>query len=301
MNEINSFTSHRSIVYRISLHPDRAFCQKTRARQMIEYSMSIVSREIEARSILTKTGIPGSDYCLNPYLGCAHGCRYCYATFMKKYTGHTEKWGSFVDAKTNAPDILRKQMKRVKNGSVIISSVTDPYQPLEARYQLTRKCLSILLEHGFSINILTKSPLVLRDMDLIRKFQDIEVGITITTNDEKIRKIFEPNAPPIGARIHTLRKLHEQGIRTYVFIGPLLPMNPETLSKEIRQYIRYAYISKMNYISKTQYIYKRMNMDPWLEPRFLDEIKKKLQRYLDGKMTDNDNFSGTQLFAAELN
>jgi DNA repair photolyase len=174
-------------------------------------------------------------------------------------------------------------------------------QPLEARYQLTRKCLSILLEHGFSINILTKSPLVLRDMDLIRKFQDIEVGITITTNDEKIRKIFEPNAPPIGARIHTLRKLHEQGIRTYVFIGPLLPMNPDTLSKEIRQYIRYAYISKMNYISKTQYIYKKMNMDPWLEPRFLDEIKKKLQRYLDGKMTDNDNFSDTQLFAAELN
>ena len=219
---------------------------------------------------------------------------------MKKYTGHTERWGAFVDAKTNAPDMLIQQMKGLKNGSIIISSVTDPYQPVEARYQLTRKCLAILLEHTCSVSILTKSPLVLRDMDLIKKFRDIEVGITITTNEEKIRKMFEPNAPPIGARIHTLRKLHEQGIRTYVFIGPLLPMNPAALSKQVRPYIRYAYISKMNYISKTKYIYKKMNIDFWLDPHFLGETKRKLKSYLDGKMANNDNFLDAQQLTMEV-
>jgi DNA repair photolyase len=258
---------------------------------MIEYVMSVVCREIESRSILTKTGIPGSDYCLNPYVGCAHGCRYCYATFMKKYTGHAEQWGTFVDVKKNAPDLLRKQMKKVKKSSIIISSVTDPYQPIEAKYQLTRKCLTILLEYECAINILTKSPLVLRDMDLIKKFRDIEVGITITTNDEKIRKIFEPNAPPIGARIHTLRKLHEQEVRPYVFVGPLLPMNPNELSKQVRPYIQYAYISKMNYISKTKYIYRKMNIEHWLEPDFLEGTKRELRSYLNGKMTEENLFA----------
>jgi len=258
---------------------------------MIKYVMSVICREIEARSLLTKTGIPGSDYCLNPYVGCAHGCRYCYATFMKKYTGHTEQWGTFVDAKTNAPDILRQQMSRLKKCSVIISSVTDPYQPVEARYQLTRKCLAILLEYDCSISILTKSPLVLRDMDLLRDSRDIEVGITITTNDEKIRKIFEPHAPPIGARIHTLKKLHEQGIQPYVFIGPLLPMNPDELSEQIRPYIDYAYISRMNYISKTTYMYRKMDMEHWLDPVFLNGIKRKLHGHLNGKMVHNENNS----------
>src|SRR3990172_5539619 len=149
--------------------------------------MSLIIREIKAKSILTKSGIPGVDYCINPYVGCSHGCRYCYATFMKKYTGHTEPWGSFVDVKINAPEILQKQLKRAKRGRVLISSVTDAYQPIESKYKLTRQCLEILLQSQFPVDILTKSPLVLRDTDLIKKFKDIEVGITITTNEEKIR------------------------------------------------------------------------------------------------------------------
>ena len=157
--------------------------------------MSLIIREIKAKSILTKSGIPGVDYCVNPYVGCSHGCRYCYATFMKRYTGHTEPWGGFVDVKINAPEILQRQLKRARNGRVMISSVTDAYQQIESKYKLTRQCLEILLQNQSPVDILTKSPLVLRDMDIIKKFKDIEVGITITTNDEEISRVFEANAP----------------------------------------------------------------------------------------------------------
>ena len=191
--------------------------------------MKPVVKKIIARSVLSKSGIPGADYCVNPYVGCAHACRYCYASFMRRFTGHPEAWGSFVDLKVNAPDILRREVERAGKCSVILSSVTDPYQPVEARYELTRECLEVLSRAECSVNILTKSPLVLRDMSLICKFRDIEVGITVTTDDEDMRKAFEPGAPPVTARIRTLRKLHERGIRTYAFIGPLLPMNPEHL------------------------------------------------------------------------
>ena len=100
--------------------------------------------EINARTILSKSGIPGMDYCINPYVGCAHACKYCYATFMKRFTGHIEPWGSFVDVKINAAELLRRQLKRSKRGRVMLSSVTDPYQPVEEKYRLTRKCLEVL-------------------------------------------------------------------------------------------------------------------------------------------------------------
>lgn len=170
--------------------------------------MGLIIKEVIAKSILSKSGIPGASYCLNPYVGCSHACRYCYASFMKKYTGHTEPWGNFVDVKINAPGVLERQLRRAAKGSIILSSVTDAYQPLEMKYKITRQCLENLIDSRFPVDILTKSPLVLRDMDLIRKFKDINVGITITTDDDKIRKLFEPKAPPIGARIHALKTLH---------------------------------------------------------------------------------------------
>jgi DNA repair photolyase len=146
---------------------------------------------------------------------------------MKRFTLHAEPWGRFVDIKINASDTLRKQVKRVPRGKIMISSVTDPYQPVEKRFLITRQCLEVLLEHQFPLDILTKSPLVLRDIDILKKFTSLEVGITITTDDEGIRKIFEPNAPPISARLNALKRLHNEGIKTYAFIGPVLPMNPE--------------------------------------------------------------------------
>jgi len=248
--------------------------------------MSLIIREIKAKSILTKSGIPGVDYCVNPYVGCSHGCRYCYATFMKRYSGHTEAWGGFVDVKINAPEILQKQLKRARMGRVMISSVTDAYQPIESKYKLTRQCLEALLQCQFPVDILTKSPLVLRDMDIIKKFKDIEAGITITTNDEKMQKIFEPNAPSIMARIRTLKALHDKGIYTYAFIGPVLPMNPEALSEKISPYIDGIIIDRMNYTSKTLKIYQRMNLTQWLDKGFIDDVIQRLKNGFSGKPVD---------------
>ncbi|HHT9115001.1 MAG: DUF5131 family protein [Planctomycetes bacterium] len=245
--------------------------------------MSLIIREIKAKSILTKSGIPGVDYCVNPYVGCSHGCRYCYATFMKKYTGHTEPWGGFVDVKINTPEILQKQLKRARMGRVMVSSVTDAYQPIESKYKLTRQCLEILLQSQFPVDILTKSPLVLRDIDLIKKFKDIEVGITITTHDEKISRVFEPNAPSIMARMRTLNTLHDNRIKTYAFIGPVLPMNPETLSEKINPHVDSIIIDRMNYTSKTLKIYERMNLSKWLDKDFIDDIIQRLKNGFAGK------------------
>jgi DNA repair photolyase len=147
-------------------------------------------KEIQAKSVLNKSKI--FDYCLNPYTGCQINCRYCYARlFMKRYSGHKEAWGDFVDVKINAPEVLQKQLGKAKRGTVWISSVCDPYQPLEATYELTRRCLKELVKKQFPVNIQTKSELVLRDLDLFKEFEEIEVGFTITTDDEKVAKLFE--------------------------------------------------------------------------------------------------------------
>jgi len=202
---------------------------------------------------------------------------------MKRYSGHTEAWGSFVDVKINAPEILQKQLKKARRGRVMISSVTDAYQPIESKYKLTRQCLEILLQYQFPVDILTKSPLVLRDTDLIKKFKDIEVGITITTHDEDISRVFEPNAPSIIARMRALKTLHDNRIKTYAFIGPALPMNPETLSEKINPHVDSIIIDRMYYTSKTLKIYERMNLSKWLDKDFIDDIIQRLKNGFAGK------------------
>ncbi len=188
-----------------------------------------------------------------------------------------------MDVKINAPEILQRQLKRARSGRVMISSVTDAYQPIESKYRLTRQCLEAILQYQFPVDILTKSPLVLRDTDLIKKFKDIEVGITITTNDEKISRVFEPNAPSIIARIRTLKTLHDSRIKTYAFIGPVLPMNPEALSEKINPHVDSIIIDRMNYTSKTLQIYQRMNLNEWLEKDFIDDIIQRLKNGFAGK------------------
>jgi len=125
----------------------------------------MIVKEILCKSVLSKSGISSVDYAVNPYVGCQHGCVYCYARFMKRFTGHGEEWGEFVDVRVNAPQVLTRELSRTAKGVVLLSSVTDPYQPLEKKYELTRKCLQKLLMYQFPITILTKSTLVLRDLD----------------------------------------------------------------------------------------------------------------------------------------
>jgi len=183
----------------------------------------MIVREILCKSVLSRSGISSVDYAVNPYVGCQHRCVYCYARFMKRFTGHREEWGEFVDVRVNAPQVLARDLSRTIKGLVMLSSVTDPYQPLEKKYELTRKCLQKLLTHQFPITILTKSSLVLRDLDLITRFSNCEVGFTITTIVDDDRKKFEPNSSPVEERLSALKELHEKGVSTYAFLGPILP------------------------------------------------------------------------------
>ena len=165
---------------------------------------------------------------------------------MRRFTGHKEPWGEFVDVKTNAPQLLLYQIQRLPRGRVWISGMCDPYQPLERRYQVTRRCLEILVDHGWPLTVQTKSPLVLRDLELLKKARNIEVGLTVTTADEGIRKLFEPGAPSIRERINALEKLHLSGIRTYAMIAPLLP-GAEQIAVQLNGKVDYVLIDKMNY------------------------------------------------------
>ena len=184
------------------------------------------AREIEARSVLTKSGI--SDYCVNCYVGCLHGCVYCYARFMKRLTGHEEPWGRFLDVRVNAPDVLAREVRRKPPGTVFVSSVCDAYQPAEKRYGLTRQCLKVLIDAGFHPGILTKSKLVTRDFDILAGHDNCDLACTLTTMDEQLRFRLEPGASPTWERIAALEQACSRGIKAAAFLGPFMPALSDT-------------------------------------------------------------------------
>lgn len=239
--------------------------------------------EIEAKSALTRSRIPSLDFCLNPFLGCGHGCRYCYADFVLRFRKRKERWGAFVDVKVNVPELLERELRRVRPGKVSISTVTDPYQPLERKYRLTRRSLELLLEHERPISILTKSDLVTRDLDLLSQFEVCQVGLTITTDDEKIKKLFEPGSPTVARRVEALRRLKEAGIETYAFIGPLLPANPERLAEMLAPYADSLLVDRMNYRSKVLEVYRQNHMERFLEDDYFDAAAEILKKIFKGK------------------
>lgn len=206
--------------------------------------MPLTVREVQAKSILSKSKI--YPWVVNPYTGCQHACTYCYARFMKRVTGHCEPWGEFVDVKVNAPSLLRAEIRRKKKATVWVSGVCDPYQPLEERYRLTRQCLEILVENRWPVVVQTRSPLVLRDLDILRDAPDVEVGFSVTTADDAVRELFEPSAPPIAERIAALDALHRAGVRTYAMVAPVLP-GAEGLADLLRGKIDYVLVDRMNY------------------------------------------------------
>ena len=177
--------------------------------------------EIQAKSILNKSGI--TDWTVNCYSGCEHGCLYCYARFASRYSHPHELWGTYVDVKLNAPQVLKREVKVKKVGKVFVSSVCDGWQPVEEKYGLTRRCLEILLRHDFPVTILTKSSLAGRDLDLLIGKNDVDFGVTITTLDESLSKLLEPKSSPPAARLALIEQAKGKGIRTYAFLGPLMP------------------------------------------------------------------------------
>ena len=179
-----------------------------------------VVRETVCKTILNRGGL--SDYTLNCYTGCTHACVYCYARYMQRFHPHDEPWGAFVDVKVNAVEVLKRQLRRATPGSVFLSSACDGWQPVEARWRLTRRCCELLLERGFQLHVLTKSALVLRDMDLFVG-RPVQIGVTLTTLDEQLSKLWEPGAASVEGRLGVIEAARRAGLETSVMFGPLLP------------------------------------------------------------------------------
>jgi len=228
--------------------------------------------EIRSKTILSVSKI--YDYVINPYVGCQHGCTYCYARFMKRFSGHLEPWGLFADVKINAPELLRKEITKKKRGRVWMSGLCDPYQPLELKYELTRKCLEILAANEWPVTIQTRSPLVLRDLDILKGAKNLEAGLTITTADDKVRRLFEPYATSVEDRLDTLEELHLSGIRTYAMIAPILP-GAEDLAEALAGKVDHIIIDRMNY-HYADWIYRKNKMDNALSDEYFRKVSTRI-------------------------
>lgn len=188
-------------------------------------------RQVAARSILTPANgrLGVYDFSVNPYVGCGFGCSYCYAAFFVPDERRAAEWGRWVDVKANALALLQKT-RGVAGAKVYFGSVTDPYQPLERETGLTRSLLEFMVELKPQprIVIQTRSDLPLRDLDLLRRFERLRVNVSLTTDDDAVRKRFEPSCLSIERRMEGLRKLKEAGLRTSACLSPLLPVgDPE--------------------------------------------------------------------------
>ncbi|RLI79047.1 hypothetical protein DRP05_05310 [Archaeoglobales archaeon] len=161
--------------------------------------------EVKAKSVFHKTKIPDADWGVNYYRGCTHNCIYCYLKFLCRWRKQKEKWGEFVDVKINAPELVAKESKN-KKGVAILCTGGDAYQPIEKKYQLTRKVLQNL-NTNLRLLVLTKSNLIVRDVDLFRRFKRCELGLTITALNESVKKVFEPLSPSSHARLDALKKI----------------------------------------------------------------------------------------------
>jgi DNA repair photolyase len=232
----------------------------------------LIIKEIQAKAILSVSKL--FPFALNPYTGCQHSCTYCYARFMQKYSGHAEPWGQFVDVKVNAPDLLKLEITRKKMGRVWMSGVCDPYQPMEAKYLLTRRCLEILAENNWPVTVQTRSPLVLRDLDIIKKGRDFEVGFSITTADDNIRMLFEPDAPSIKERIDALDELHQAGIKTFAMIAPMLP-GSEDLAGLLAGKVDSVNMDRMNY-HYADWVYLKYGLSDKMSDEYFSRTEREL-------------------------
>lgn len=226
--------------------------------------------EIEANSLINRSKIPSVDYVVNPYVGCVFGCAYCYASASGRRVGEpVSAWGDYLYVKTNAVEVVRKQLQRMgedkRRGTLVLSSQTDPYQGHEKHYRLTRGILAELVEVRYpgTVRILTKSPLVTRDIDLLTALPDAEVGLTVTSTDDSVSRWLEVRAPLASRRLKTLAELHEAGVRTYAFVGPLLPhfleepqLLEDLLARLAETGVREVY---MEHINLDPYIRRRMD------------------------------------------
>ena len=179
----------------------------------------ILIKKVETKNIMTKSSLPVGGYSVNPYVGCTHACKYCYASFMKRFTGHKEEWGTFLDVKC-WPEI--KNPKKFAGQRIVIGSVTDGYNPQEEQFGNTRKLLEQLRGSGADILICTKSDLVVRDIDLLKELGQVTVSWSINTLDEDFKEDMD-NAVSIERRLAAMKQVYDAGIRTVCFVAPVFP------------------------------------------------------------------------------
>ncbi len=215
--------------------------------------MKIQVREIQAHSILTpqKMGnlAEAFNYSLNPYSGCAFACSYCYVPKFPNKDHEYFEWGSWVNAKMNAPELIAKERTKIFGSRIFFSSATDPYQYIELKYRLSRKCLELLqLYQPAKVMMHTRSHLILQDIELLKSFGDkLQVGVSITTDDESVRQEFEPQAPSIKRRLQLIKSLREAGIRVHASIAPLLPCDPDRLISLLEPFVEQAWVDEMRW------------------------------------------------------
>ncbi len=195
----------------------------------------MVVRTVECKSAASRSGLPGLDKALNPYRGCSHRCAYCYAQDVTRFE-MSKPWGMDIEVKLNLVERLSKELKKDSSGVFGIGTVTDPYQPLEEKYELTRGCLIELRRTGASISVLTKSDLVLRDLDLLRGWEDAEVGVSIGCTDARISSILEPGAPVPERRLAALKALNDASIKTYIMAAPVI-VGVSDLEQQLRELV----------------------------------------------------------------
>lgn len=248
-------------------------------------------QEIEAKGILTKSNLPVGDYSANPYTGCTHACKYCYAEFMKRFTNHAEPWGQFLDVK-HWPII--KDPEKYKGKAIFIGSVTDPYSPQEETYQRTRALLEQLSGSGAKISIATKSDLVLRDLDLIKTFSNVRISWSINTLDERFHQDMD-NAVSIARRIEAMEIFHKEGIRTACFISPIFPGITEVkdIILRVRNFCNWIWLENLNLRGR----YKAVIMDyirekyPRLIPLYQEIYTHKNRSYWQALDKDMQTFA----------
>ncbi len=213
---------------------------------MTEYSF------VQCKTALSLSKLPGLKYTLNPYVGCEHGCLYCYSPAVMRNAEMAEKWGKLVRAKDNIVDVLKEEVKKKRRGTVGVSTISDPYQPLEKQLELTLRCIGLLSANGFDVSIHTKSDLVLRDSFLINP-PGFDVGVTITTADEYLAGKLEPKASKPDARASVLENFSTKKVETWIFFGPIIPEitdSEENIIKVVRMADR----------SKSRIIYDKLNL-----------------------------------------
>jgi DNA repair photolyase len=199
----------------------------------------MIVRQVRCKTALSPSSLPGLDYSLNPYRGCQHNCAYCYVPNVLHIK--RENWGGFVDIKSNIPVVLARELKRKNKGVIGLSTVTDPYQSVEKKYNLSRFCLEQILKYDFPVCIQTKSALVTRDIDIISKFTDSEVMFSIGTLDDTQRKKLEPFSSSINDRLKAMKRIKEGGIKTTVFFGPIYPtIKFEEISDIVDTFVDYG-------------------------------------------------------------